>query len=213
MHKPVVAVLGSFDTWPYMDYLCRVVVRHGCIARTSKYHYAMGSNGQIGQSVFEPADEEGMNDFLKKRVIEQSDKAIIALSVPGAQYNEVQWCAELGKPTLGIAFVRDVAESSQDEHCSELLVLQPPSAKTHSACGGGIVSPKWTGWRCIKAKPCPFKTQNIAKNILEYFHHNNSFMYLFAVDQIHNSDALVKSFLDCTLIRPPPSAANHPPTS
>jgi len=209
MHKPVVAVLGSFDTWPYMDYLCRVVASHGCIARTSRFHYARKNNGQIGRSVFEPADKEGMNDFLRNRVIAQSVKAVIAFSTPAAHYNEVQWCAELRKPTLGIAFVRDVAEASQDEHCSKLLVLQRPSAKTHSACGGGIAS-KWTGWRCIKAKPCPFKAQNIAKNILEYFQHNSSFMYLFAVDQIRNSDRLVKSFLDCTLRRPRPLAASPP---
>jgi len=37
--RGLIAVLGSFDTWSYMDHICRIVAKNGYIARTSRYEY------------------------------------------------------------------------------------------------------------------------------------------------------------------------------
>ncbi len=200
MANGLIAVLGSFDTWSYMDYLSRAVARQGYVARTSRYEYALDVvANQVERTDFHPAPGENMIHFLRDTVIAKSKKAIIAYSVSAGHYNEVDWCASQMKPSLAIAFVRDVEPKLRGNHCSELMVAPNMS---HSSCGGGIRFADWTAWHCIQANPCPFKEQGISKNQLEYFHQNNPFMYLFAVEQIQSSDLLVQSFLDGTLSRP-----------
>jgi len=158
-------------------------------------------NNNIIRTPFIPAPGETMIHFLRDTVIGKSQKAIIVYSVPAGHYNEVHWCAEMKKPTLAIAFVRDIIQSSAvGTYCSELLVS---SNKNYSAYGGGIRKPYWTGWDCIRSEPCPFKKQGIAINQLEYFHQNNSFMYLFAVEVIEECEVLISSFLNNSLERPP----------
>jgi len=198
--KGLVAVLGSFDTWSYLDYLSRIVAREGYVARTSRFEYALDvATNQVERTDFHAAPGENMIHFLRDTVIAKSEKAIIAYSVSAGHYNEVDWCASLMKPSLAIAFVRDVEPRLRGNHCSELMVA---SNKSHSSCGGGIRFPDWTAWHCIQASPCPFKEQGISKNQLEYFHQNNRFMHLFAVEEIANSDPLVQAFLGGTLMRP-----------
>jgi len=200
--KGLIAVLGSFDTWSYMDYVSRVVATNDYVARTSRYEYAFDKQtARVVRSIFRPAPGETMIHFLKDTVIAKSEKAIVTYSVPAGHYNEVHWCTELHKPTLGIAFVRDVeGKSIKGAYCSQLLISL---LKTYAACGGGVKIPSWTGWNCIEAEePCPFKKQGIAINQLEYFHQNSSFMYLFAVEVIDECANLISSFLCDTLARP-----------
>jgi hypothetical protein len=200
--KGVIAVLGSFDTWSYIDYVSRVVAKNGYIARTSRYEYAFDEQlRRVIRVVFHPAPGETMIHFLKDTVIGMSDAAIVIYSVPAGHYNEVHWCAELKKETLGIAFVRDVEEKNYKtgRSCSELSVSHD---KTFSVCKGGIMKPAWTGWDCVRSDPCPFKKQGISINQLEYFHQNHSFMHLFAVEEIQNVDKIISDFLNGTLKYP-----------
>src|SRR6266508_1912253 len=207
MAKGLVAVLGSFDTWTYMEYVCRIVAGEGYVARTSKYEYGLDPTAGLPPSIirvpFGPAPGEPMIIFLRNTVIGKASRAVVVYSVSAGHYNEVAWCAELNKPTLAIAFVRDVESRPSASHCSELLVPQRPPDPASSACGGGLRFPDWTDWHCIQAAPCPFKDQGVSKNQLEYFHANNSFMHLYAVEFIENCAELIRTFLAGTLGHPP----------
>lgn len=177
MPKGRVAILGSFDTWSYMDFISRIVAKDNWLAYTSKYNYFLDpSTGDISRTVYGAQPGQLMIDFLRDDLIKKSDKAIVIYSVSAGHYNEVHWCADQNKKTLGIAFVRDIREGDppggKNPHCDCLRV--DPSSGDFSACRGGDLVTPWTAWDCINAKACPFKKQGISLNQVEYFQINKS---------------------------------------
>lgn len=200
-----VAVLGSFDTWTYMDYVAQLVAQNKFVVLTSRYEYSWDhSRNQVTRKPTNPGKGVPMMDVLKNDIIRTSDLAIIIYSVPAAHYNEAHWCYEMQKTTLGIAFVRDVEErgpsptvGTPGKNCSQ-LIADTRSPPRYSACGARVkqsVQAQWTGWDCKVSEPCPFKKQGIALNQVEYFQINNSYMRLFAVENLEHVEPIVSDFL------------------
>lgn len=186
-----VAVLGAFDTWPYMHKICTEIASSGYTAVTSKYIYQKNEKTKSGyMRVARTTDNMSMNDFLLKKVIKICDLAIIIYSVPAAHYNEAEWCDKNKIRTLGIAFVRNPRNEGDCEDC----VIQNEMGL--SFCIG-----EGNAWTCISRDKCPFKDQGIAKNQIEYFLDNPN-MNLISVEKIENTKKIIKKFLRDELKKP-----------
>jgi hypothetical protein len=84
-NKQVIAVLGSFDTWSYMDYTCRLLAKFGHAATTSLYVYYKNQKGNIERHEREDFYRSlHMESSLRLMIYAESHKAIIIYSVPGA---------------------------------------------------------------------------------------------------------------------------------
>lgn len=198
--RKTVAVLGAFDTWPYMNFIAELTAENDCIVHTSRFVYAKDRNtGIIHREPFEIDINTPMIEFLQRNLIAKSDMVIIIYSVSAGHYNEAHWCSEQKKPTLGIALVRGIRVTGIGEEEIDNCIKLHVSADSYSACSA--ISP-WTAWSCINSEPCPFKKQGISLNQIEYFITNNKFMSLFAVDRIQEIENLVIPFLNGTLQRP-----------
>jgi hypothetical protein len=191
-----VAILGSFDTWPLMDYCARLVVKHDpdATAITSRFIYRYDrSLADVVLNQHVPSPDQSMYDFLKEIVVDSSYCAVICYSTPAAHYIETDWCHQSGKPTLGIFFCRTpvwIDEISQRcltldtskvrEDCQFLMAV-PPAKETggikYSYCTPSIQDDKealihrWNNvWCCMKSRNyCPFIAQGTSKNVLEYY--------------------------------------------
>ncbi len=207
-----IAVLGSFDTWSYMHKICTDLVGLGYMAITSRYIYKKNTSPKYDYYRVErdPSDETifieneaglvekkfiDMNTFLKNKVIDICDKAIIIYSLPAAHYNEADWCKdkaiESDFKTLGIAFVRKIDD---DNYCKDCLVDYKLDV---SYCKG-----ESTAWDCINKPDCPFKNQGIAKNQLEYFLRYKDNMNIVAIEKIEKTIPVIERFLNNELILP-----------
>lgn len=186
--KVRVAVLGAFDTWPYMNYVAERVASTGAIAHTIRFTYLLGPAGRIGRYPYRPDEFFPMNAELED-LITLCKKAIVIYSVPAGHYNEAHWCAHKRKPTLGLALVRGIRVTDVDEkavpNCKNLHVS--PKGLYSQCCPPG----RWTGWRCIRSATCPFKKQGISLNQLDYYVTRRYPMRLFAIERIQDSDYLV----------------------
>jgi hypothetical protein len=207
-----IAVLGSFDTWSYMHKICTDLVQLGCVAITSRYIYKNNTNPKYDYFRVERDHTDSieflkdisnneekkyidMNTFLKEKVIDICDRAIIIYSLPAAHYNEADWCKdkaiESNFKTLGIAFVRKI---NDDNYCKDCLVDYNLDV---SYCKG-----ESTAWDCINKSDCPFKNQGIAKNQLEYFLKYKDNMTIVAIEKIDKTKPVIKKFLNNELILP-----------
>jgi len=182
-----IAVLGAFDTWPYMDFVSRRLARMGYLAVTSRYLYKYDQrNRKIIRVDNSPDPDEFMVDFLQ-RMIMKCPRAIIIYSVSGGHFIETDWCYRNHINTLGIALVRKVDETKPSEQCPDLKVS---SRIEYSLCRGSK-----TAFECIGSGACPFKDQGISKNVIEYFlRAGPSNMVLVAVENIDRIPALVRKW-------------------
>ena len=188
-----VAVLGAFDTWPYMDFISRHLARMGYIAVTSRYIYRLASKRKIARIENEPEPDEFMVDFLWNKVIFKSQRAIIAYSVSGGHYIETDWCYHNHIETLGIALVRKIGDVLSSNQCPDLIVHRKPE---FSLCKGSQ-----TAFECIKRSACPFKEQGISKNVIEYFlKAGTPKMVMVAVENMTTLPTLIKKWLNSSLI-------------
>ncbi len=186
--KKVIAVLGAFDAWPYIDYVSRLLARNGHGAVTSIRIYLKNERGRIDiQSRPKEFRSISMRDSLKLMIEEEAHQALILYSVPGAHYIETDWCYERLKKdkdfsAIGIAFVRNVNKDDSDEEKNGKCSLLSPVAGFHSAfCDA---KPVRTAWDCMKQRSfCPFIEQQVAKNVIEYFFLSPR-MRLYALDRL-----------------------------
>jgi len=183
-----VAILGAFDTWSLMHYVASQVSQRGYVAITSMYIYAKANTREgYYRSQYLPDKNESMTHFLKHGVIGLAGKAIILYSVPAAHYNEAEWCSKKDPPfrTLGLVFVRSIVESGG---CIDCI---PTSLEEYSQCQGTT-----SAWDCISKPKCPFKTQGVAKNQLEYYTLSKSKnMKLIAVERPEKIGSTLSRFL------------------
>jgi len=183
-----VTVLGAFDTWPYMDHVSTILATFGFTAFTSRYNYRKIGTDLHEHSV-DPDPSVLMGKFLQK-MITKSNRDVIIFSVSAGHYIEADWCYQLGKPTLGIAFVREAIP--EKKFCEDLVVHYNPR---YSWCGcvrGG------TSWNCLDKSECPFKKQGISYNVIEYFLRRKN-MTLAAVNKMSSLEYLLKDWLSGTL--------------
>lgn len=189
MGKRVIAVLGSFDTWPYIDYICRILARLGHFSITSLYVY-FSENGILQR------EERGryfkdlaMRESLRFMIFEECHEAIITYSLPGAHYIETEWCfnrvnEDPNFKYYGIAFVRKIAN---EDKC--------PFLKRVEGINSTECTAKFdrTAWDCIETKEfCPFKEQGVAKNVFEYFFANKR-TRLFSVECLEDVPLLLNT--------------------
>jgi hypothetical protein len=186
-----VVVLGAFDTWPYMDYICRQLARMGRVAITSVWKYRLGRGETIKLEKNGPEKNEPMIPFLES-IIQACDETVIAYSVSAGHNIETHWCAGKKKKTLGIAFVRRIEPEGK---CDSLKVFR---RRGYSLCTGNE-----TAWECAQKTACPFKEQGISKNVIEYYMPANSLplMRLVAIDNIEKIQDLLKRWQDERLVR------------
>lgn len=191
-----IAVLGAFDTWPYMDFVSRRVAKMGYIAVTSRYIYRFDRPRKFAREKIiridnTPDPGEFMIDFLQKLVLDCSH-ATILYSVSAGHFIETDWCYRHHINTLGIALVRRIGKSISAQQCSDLKVFP---GRGYSLCKS-----TQTGFDCIKSGSCPFKEQGISKNVIEYFlRAPPSEMVLAAAENIDVISNLIGRWLRGTL--------------
>ena len=181
-----VAVLGSFDTWVLMHEISVILAQLGYTARTSLYTYIYKDEARLKYYRDpNPDSEEPMTKYLRENLLNNSDKAIIVYTVPAAHYNEAEWLHQLEKETLGIALVRKINGSGL---CKDYVL--------DKKLGYGYCISTETAWECIKKNPCPFKSQEIAKNQLEYFTVlSKDKMKLICIEGMSNLEKILELFL------------------
>jgi len=170
--KKVIAVLGSFDTWPFIDTVSRLVAKKGHAAVTSLRIYFK----KKGKIYFEKRPEEFesifMRDSLKLMIEKEAHKAVIIYSVPAAHYIETEWCfnrleVDSTFEVYGIALVREINAKEQRDNNKDCIFLEPEVGLDSTWCRAK--TPR-TAWKCVKRKGfCPFIKQQVAKNVIEYF--------------------------------------------
>jgi len=186
-----VAVLGAFDTWPYIDHVCRQLAEMQLTAITSRYVYKKDPDRGIVTEPHDPEENERMIPFLHS-FIERCDRAVVIYSVPAGHYIETYWCQEQKKNTLGIALVRSI---TLKKRCASLKVF---AKQGYSICRGN-----GTAWDCINKGACPFKEQGMAKNVIEYYlpTKKTPYMHLTALDNLGNAHTLLCRWCDEALLR------------
>jgi len=179
--KKVIAVLGSFDTWSYMEYTCRQISRLGHYVPTSIREYFVDDKGIVKwkerDDVFKSIL---MRESMRFMIFDEAHEVIIIYSVPGAHYIETDWCfqrldRDSGFQCYGITLVRKIRTR---DNCP---FLERSNTLDVSKCAA---SSSRTAWECVgEEKFCPFKEQGIAKNVIEYFFGKRR-MKLFAVERL-----------------------------
>ena len=184
-----VAVLGAFDTWVLMHEISVILARLGYTARTSLYTYIF--KDKSSHKYYRdpnPDSEESMTEYLRDNLLGNSDKAVIVYTVPAAHYNEAEWLHQLEKETLGIALVRKIDGIGL---CRDYVL--------EKKLGYGYCIGTDTAWECIKKNPCPFKSQEIAKNQIEYFtvlsKDKLNKMKLICIERMSNLEKILELFL------------------
>jgi hypothetical protein len=162
-----VAVLGAFDTWPYMDFISRLLAENNYIALTSRWIYRKFGKRVFRFDILEHPQyaSDDLLSALLDRIISNCSYAIVNFSVSAAHFIETDWCYHKGKRTLGIAYVRSAFDPSR--RCCAFLHIRDTPAGEYSECSA---SAGRTAWQCIR-EPCfcPFIEQGISKNVIEYF--------------------------------------------
>jgi hypothetical protein len=177
-----VAVLGAFDTWPYMDFVSRLIAKSNYIALTSRWIYRKFGNRVFRFDILEHP-QYASNDLLTKlldRIISSCSYAIVNFSVSAAHFIETDWCYHKGIRTLGIAYVRSAYDPSR-RSCALLRIRNTPAGE-YSECKA---SAERTAWHCMREPGfCPFIEQGISKNVIEYFFRSDK-MKIVAVENFH----------------------------
>lgn len=168
-----IAVLGAFDTWPYMDLVSRILANEDYISITSRYIYHKLNHNVIRihiGAVPTFASREYLMKRLLKQIINRCLLAIINYSVSAAHYIETDWCADVPNlNVIGIAYVRD---TYQVNNCENLCIKNiPNSSNNYSTCKAiNFSDSEWNAWKCIDQSGfCPFIQQDISKNVIEYY--------------------------------------------
>lgn len=175
-----VVVLGSFDTWPCMDFVCRRLAEMGYTAFTSLFTYKLyklpDGSLRIDRAPNNLPHDMGISlvGFLRL-ILAETDKAIVLYSVCGAHYIETEWLSQGLWDVLGIALVRDIGK---DTDCLKII----PQLECSVCTGEPPI------WDCLpKACSCPFEKQEISKDVIERFLLSRQRMRLVA---IQNLDAI-----------------------
>ena len=184
-----IAVLGAFDTWPFMDFICRILTNQGYICITSRYIYHKFKEKIIRfptTLIKQYTSEAYQMSRLLKKIIQNCLLAIINYSVSAAHYIETDWCSKQDNLNLiGIAFVRNPYKS---KNCDYLRINSIPESSTfYSICDVINHCSDWKAWDCIDVENfCPFKQQDISKNILEYYFSGKKKSKLISVENLEN---------------------------
>jgi hypothetical protein len=195
--KDRVTVLGAFDTWPYMDYVCETLSKLGSTVFTSRFNYR-----RIGERVYRvnsyPDPNMEMNNYLHE-MIDHAKKAVLVFSVAGGHYIEADWCYKMEKPTLGIAYVRDTIYDKGEKICP---MLWPPGLQheDYSICINSYFTEYGNAWKCMERGWCPFKRQGISLNVIEYFL-TRSAMLLAAVARVSVTNQILEEWNNGKLIK------------
>ena len=165
-----VAVLGAFDTWPYMDYVCRILANNNYVAVTSRYVYRKINDRIMRLRTQEHLGFAGQYHFmgiLLDQIISSCASAIVNFSVSAAHFIEIDWCHRKSKRTLGITYARAISGLEKGS-CENLQIVETDRG-SYSICKIGTGEAR-TVWDCMKsATYCPFIRQDISKNVIEYF--------------------------------------------
>lgn len=168
--KERVAVLGAFDTWPYMDYVSRMLANRNYVAVTSRYLYRKINDRVMRMRTQENPGFAGQYFFmgtLLDQIISDCASAIVNFSVSAAHFIEIDWCYRKTKKTLGITYARAISGLERGS-CENLKIVETDRG-FYSTCK---ISPGETRtvWDCMKSTTyCPFIRQDISKNVIEYF--------------------------------------------
>jgi len=178
-----IAVLGAFNTWPYIDYISRKLALSNYVAITSRYLYR-----KINGKVLRMRTQENPNfapqfhflGTLLDQIISDCSAVIINFSVSAAHFIEIDWCYKKTKKTLGVAYVR-AASGLEKGSCKSLKTVETNEGY-YSICKTQGASR--TVWECMKESSyCPFISQDISKNVIEYFFRGKD-MEIAAVENI-----------------------------
>lgn len=182
--KQRVVVLGAFDTWPYMDFIARILADLDYVAITSRYIYRK-INTQIVRMKTQDNINYASTSYLMSELLDQiigaCSSAIINFSISAAHFIETDWCYNKSKKTLGIAYVRSVLDYSK-KPCDYLVITETPVG-FYSSCGIGEDTSR-NIWDCMRDDSfCPFIKQDISKNVIEYFFRGKN-MGIVAVEDL-----------------------------
>ncbi len=184
-----IAVLGAFDTWPYLDFICRILTNRGYLCITSRYIYHKFKDKIIRfptTLIKQYTSEAFQMKRLLKKIIQNCLLAIINYSVSAAHYIETDWCSEQDNLNIiGIAYVRNTYKL---KNCKYLKIKSiPKSTSFYSMCDVIEDFSDWKAWDCISIQNfCPFKQQDISKNILEYYFSSDKTSKLISVENLED---------------------------
>lgn len=203
-HERKAVVLGSFDTWSYMDFVARLLADTGWTVNTSRFVYRKYSDEvQRVETRHVPsfADRTERMSQLLDQIIVESKVAIVCLSTSAAHFIEIEWLSQKDKPTVGIAFVRETQRA--DDNCPYLKKADHEGLPTQCDAHG------LRAWDCIELNKnhfCPFISQDISKNILEYFTSERSNQRFFAIENLTHLPALLAQALKTIGVNSPPQS-------
>ncbi|MCJ7633999.1 hypothetical protein MUP77_16630 [Candidatus Bathyarchaeota archaeon] len=176
-----VAVLGAFDTWPFMDFVSNLLAESNYVAVTSRWIYRRIGSQILRFDIREHPDYDS-KDFLSTlldQIISSCKSAVVNFSVSAAHFIETDWCFRKSKRVLGIAYVRSAFEPFESS-CEHLELRTTPSGR-YSLC---TADSQRTAWHCMReAGFCPFNRQDISKNVVEYFFRSPQ-MKLVAIENL-----------------------------
>ena len=179
-----VAVLGAFDTWPYIDHISRKLALNNHVAVTSRYLYRL-INGKVLRMRTQEhpgfAPQFHFMGALLDQIISDCSAVIINFSVSAGHFIEIDWCYKKSKKTLGVAYVRATSGLEQGS-CENLRVIETDDG-FYSMCQIDSADGH-TVWECMKKTSyCPFISQDISKNVIEYFFRGRD-MEMVAIENI-----------------------------
>lgn len=187
-----VAVLGSLITWPYIHKICVDIVS-GFVAVTNGYIYKPSEDPDSGYYRVK-YDNEGKSkeDFVKEKIINRCNSAIIIYPIPGKNAKFAEWCSNANIRTLGLTFVKNIFD---DGFCKECILDESESLTYCSYQGKSTY--------CVPSgDACPFKEQSISSNDLEYFFRSNGKMIMIAIEKLEKTQYIVDDFLNEQLTLP-----------
>jgi len=197
--KNRIVVLGAFDTWPYMDYVSRILAKNNYIVLTSRYLYHRLNDKIIrfpSTEISQLASSDLSMKRLLKKIIGSSLLAIINYSVSAAHYIETDWCErEADLDYIGIAHVRD---TFKENYCENLEIKEVTNGMSYYSICKAIESSKknWNAWDCISISEfCPFKQQDISKNVLEYYFNKNKDLKLISYNNLEDLPEIINNEL------------------
>lgn len=181
-----VAVLGSFDTWSYMDFVCRRLAGIQHTVFTSRYIYISHRlpNGEAKiyrMPSVRPVDMEMSLVQYLRMMLDMVPRAVVIYSVCGAHYIETDWLSEGGWDVLGLTFVRNIG---MQKSCLALL----------SELGCSVCDGEAPIWGCLEKHWCPFQRQEISKDVIERYLLHKQRMVLVAIESLDNLNGVLEAW-------------------
>jgi len=193
--KDRVAVLGASKATSNIHDTAQFVARElGRYAITGKFIYTPKTGDALP---FKHEPFESMNEHLRKMIF-SSHLVLATHSIASGEIIETCWCSEALKPTLGLAFTKQIFKKPEPS-CPYLLFCRRPG---YVQCVGVQAiqdrKPVMGSWICKslpRTEMCPFVEMDLSNMLLD-FYCSNPRMTLIGSHSLENLKEPIRSFIE-----------------